>query len=763
MKSATADSRAAAAPIVRLLDARGVDREAGDPRAGTGDSPGHAGDAEERARSFATPLLSGRSLPTGEGVLAHAEGTAAILAAIGASPELRAAAFLVHAADQLGQPDEVLTPPFGASLTALVANARKLGDLQRAAQGARLADADQERQTERVRKMLLAFSRDLRVVLLRLASRLQTLRFFAAAKLSCPPALATEAMQVFAPLANRLGIWQIKWELEDLAFRFLDPDQYHEIARLLDERRADREARVERLREELGRDLAAHGLAAQVQGRPKHLYSIARKMRRKSLDFSGVLDVLALRVIVADVPGCYAVLGRVHERYRAIAGELDDYIARPKPNGYRSLHTVVEGDDGRAIEIQIRTPEMHEHAEYGVSAHWAYKEADAARASPSASGRFEAGVAAARLVVLRQLLAWERDLATDDEDSASGELRAPRKAGLDDRLFVFTPQATVVELTAGATPIDFAYAVHTDLGHRCRGAKVDGAMMPLNTPLKSGQTVEITAAKSGGPSLDWLNPELGFLQSVRSKAKVRAWFNALAQQGTIARGREAVEKVLQREGKTALKLEDLAAQLGFRSAEALFEVVGKDELSLRAIEALLRPIPEPKGDDGEISLKRSRASASPGGVLVVGVESLLTSLARCCRPAPPDAIAGYVTRGKGVAVHRASCSNLRELATRAPGRVIPVAWSASDSARPQLYPVDVSVEAADRQGLLRDVSEVFAKEKTNVIGVKSSSVRDARGGTAFMTFTVEVADAARLAATLAQVCRVAGVRSARRR
>jgi len=423
----------------------------------------------------------------------------------------------------------------------------------------------------------------------------------------------------------------------------------------------------------------------------------------------------------------------------------------------------VQGDDGRAVEIQIRTPQMHEHAEYGVSAHWAYKEAGSAgKARGGAAGRFEADVAEARLVVLRQLLAWQRDLAGNDGETAEGAPPEPGKAVFDDRIYVFTPQAAVVELTAGATPIDFAYAVHTDLGHRCRGAKVDGAIVPLSTPLQSGQTVDITVAKTGGPSLDWLNPELGFLQSARSKAKVRAWFNALANDATIARGREAVEKVLQREGKTALKLEDLAAQLGFRSAEALFEVVGKDELSLRSIEALLRPPPEPRSGDDEIALKRPKA-AGTGGVLVVGVESLLTSLARCCRPAPPDAIAGYVTRGKGVAVHRASCSNLRELAARSPERVIPVAWGAADASRPSLYPVDVQVEASDRQGLLRDVSEVFAKEKTNVIGVKSSSVRDAAGGSAFMTFTVEVADAARLAATLAQVRRVAGVRSARRR
>jgi GTP pyrophosphokinase len=761
MKTPAASRVEAAAPIVRLLDAPDDAAAASGVDGGRDTRPADA-DPVARAREFAAPLLAGRTLPTGEGVLAHAEGSARVLAEIGAAPELRAAVFLVHAADQLGKPEDVLTPLFGESQATLVAHARKLGDLQRAAHGARVDAADKALQTERVRKMLLAFSRDLRVVLLRLASRLQTLRWFAASKSPGAHELAAEAMQVFAPLANRLGIWQIKWELEDLAFRFLDPENYHAIARQLDERRTDREARIVRLRAELEADLASHGLAAEVQGRPKHLYSIWKKMRKKGVAFAGVMDMLALRVIVPDVAGCYAVLARVHERWPAIAGEFDDYIARPKANGYRSLHTVVQGDDGRPVEIQIRTPEMHEHAEYGVSAHWAYKEADLAsrRGGAGASGRFEASIAEARLVVLRQLLAWQHDLAEDDS-AAPGSTAGAGKATFDDRIYVFTPQATVVELTEGATPIDFAYAVHTDLGHRCRGAKVDGRVVPLATPLSSGQTVEITAAKTGGPSLDWLNPDLGYLRSARSKAKVRAWFNALATDATIARGREAVEKVLQREGKTALKLEDLAAQLGFRSAEALFEVVGKDELSLRSIEALLRPAPEPKADEEEIHFSRPRAEA--GGVLVVGVESLLTSLARCCRPAPPDAIAGYVTRGKGVAVHRTGCSNLRELRTRAPERVIPVAWGATDAARPALYPVDVQVEASDRQGLLRDVSEVFAKEKTNVTGVKSSSVKDASGGTAFMTFTVEVADAARLAATLALVCRVSGVRAARRR
>src|SRR4029079_1236229 len=453
------------APIVRLLD----------PSDGAS-----VADDVKRARAFAAPLVIRRELPTGRGVLAHAHGTAQILASVGASPALSAAAYLVHAADELGDPDAVLTPLFGESQAALVAHARKLGDLQRTAKSARLGAAARAQQVERVRKMLLAFSEDLRVVLLRLASRLQTLRFFAATKRPCPADLAAEAMPGFAPLANRLGMWQIKWELEDLAFRFLDPEQYRTIANLLDERRADREARVSAMRASLAEDLAAHGLRVAVQGRPKHLYSIWKKMRRKGLGFAQVLDVVALRVIAADVADCYAVLRCIHERDRALAGELDDYIARPKANGYRSLHTVVEADDGSAVEIQIRTEEMHEHAEYGLSAHWAYKEADAARAAPSAAGAFEAKVAQARLVVLRQLLAWQRELASgegdDGGDSEAAKASADARVRFDDRIYVFTPQAALVELAPGATPIDFAYAVHTQLGHRSRGAKVDGAI-----------------------------------------------------------------------------------------------------------------------------------------------------------------------------------------------------------------------------------------------------------------------------------------------
>ena len=410
--------------------------------------------------------------------------------------------------------------------------------------------------------------------------------------------------------------------------------------------------------------------------------------------------------------------------------------------------TVVRDSSGKATEIQIRTQSMHDHAENGVAAHWAYKEAGAkGYAGVTASGSYDAKIA-----VLRQLLAWERDLS--GSPSQAPEL-------LDDRIYVLTPDAAIVELPQGATAVDFAYTVHTSLGHRCRGARVDGAMVPLHTPLKNGQTVEITATKEGGPSRDWLNPELGYLVSHRARTKVRAWFNALALSETVAKGREAVEKLLQREGKTALKLDDLAVQLGFSNAESLFEDVGKDEFSLRSIEQVLRPPETPQFDANAPLLRKSRAENNPakGGLLVVGVDSLMTQMAKCCKPAPPDAICGFVTRGKGVSVHRRDCTNLRELLARNGERLIEVDWGVGHAAHHSVYPVDVAVQAQDRQGLLRDISEVFTKEKMNVTGVQTQSIK----GVAWMTFTIEVADSGRLHKVLGLVADLPGVRSARRK
>ncbi len=720
-----------------------------------------------RARDFALPFIASQNLDTGENTLAHADAVAAILKTMGASDTMQSATYLVYACEHLNRPQDVLTKTFGDSLAQLAMETTRLVRVQRQARTVQAGSTstaldNPAAQTENVRKMLLAFSRDLRVVMLRLASRLQTLRHYAASKQAVPPSLARESLNVFAPLANRLGIWQIKWELEDLAFRFLEPNVYKQIAGLLHDKRSQREAQLQQLREQLQADLNAAGVVALVQGRPKHIYSIARKMRGKSLGFDQVLDVRALRVIVPDVAACYAALAWIHSHFEPLADEFDDYIAKPKVNGYQSLHTVVI-NAGQPVEIQIRTQAMHDHAEQGVAAHWAYKEAG----TKGYAGVIAGGSYDAKIAVLRQLLAWERDLSGAVEN----------KGLLDDRIYVLTPDAAIIELPQGGTPVDFAYHVHTNLGHRCRGARVDGVMVPLNTPLKNGQTVDVMVAKEGstkdgvtnlGPSRDWLNPELGYLAGARSRAKVRAWFNALATHETVARGREAVERLLQREGKTALKLDDLAAQLGFDAADDLFEVVGKDEFSLRQIEAVLKP-PEALSPDEFLIYKKSRQGekaaekAVAGGVLVVGMDSLMTQLAKCCKPAPPDAIGGFVTRGKGVSIHRADCANFRELAARTAERVIPVAWSAPKSSDAAVYPVDVAIEAADRQGLLRDISEVFAKNKMNVIGVQTQSVKTTRGETAWMTFTVQVADSARLMLVLGTVAQVEGVRSARRR
>lgn len=734
--------------------------------AATADAGNQVAVPAARARAFAEPLVGNACLDTGENILAHADAVVGLLEVIGGSEAMKTACYLVYAWDYLNKPKEVIAKAFGDSFADLALETSRLVQLQRQTrQKAQQVRADKAllaeltgatpskappselaaSQTENIRKMLLAFSRDLRVVMLRLASRLQTLRYFAASKQVPPYELAWEALHVFAPLANRLGIWQFKWELEDLAFRFLEPDAYKHIARLLDEKRIERESYMLDLRNRLEAALAEQGIQVQVQGRPKHIYSIAKKMRGKALDFERVFDIRALRVVVPDVAACYTVLAWVNDRFTPVVEEFDDYIAQPKPNGYQSLHTVVRDEQGRAIEIQIRTHDMHEHAEHGVAAHWAYKEAGAkGYAGVSASSDYDNKIA-----VLRQLLAWERDL--------SGETQTL----FDDRIYVFTPDAAIVELPTAATPVDFAYTVHTNLGHRCRGAKVDGVLVPLNTPLQNGQTVDILPAKEGGPSRDWLNADLGYLVSPRARAKVRAWFNNLAAEATMARGREAIEKLLQREGRTSLALDDLAAQMGFTSSNQLFEVVGKDELSIKAVESQLSP-PEPAlaADEMPFVHTTRRSDKFAGShVLVVGVDSMLTQLAKCCKPAPPDVIGGFVTKGKGVSIHRADCSDFRYISRTHPDRVIAVQWRGMKGPQAAFYPVDVTVDARDRQGLLRDISEVFSREKINVIGVQTQSIK----GMAWMTFTAELSDASRLNRLIAALGEVEGVNAARRK
>ncbi len=704
-----------------------------------------------QAAAWAEPRFEGQLALTGEPLASHAAGVVRLLADLHSDLPTRVAALLAslpHDPHALPPPlrNDPVAQEFGAEVARLVQGARALLRLGVVAREASDSAADTGSQKEMQRKMLLAMAADLRIVLMRLASRLQTLRWHAESKQPCLPGFAQETLDLYTPLANRLGIWQIKWEMEDLAFRFLEPDRYKQIARLLEEKRVEREAFIERAIERLQSALAAAGIRAEVSGRPKHIYSIWNKMRLKGLDFSQLYDVRALRVIVEDVRACYNALGLVHQMWTPVADEFDDYISRPKPNGYRSLHTVVADDDGRPFEVQIRTREMHQFAEYGMAAHWRYKESGARGGQVAAASDYDR-----QLAWMRQLLAWNTDL----QAGAAPVAQAPD----DQRIYVLTPQARVIELPVGATPVDFAYHLHTDLGHRCRGARVDGQMVPLNTRLSTGQTVEIIAAKAGGPSRDWLNPQLGYLASPRARSKVRMWFNAIELQQRITQGQALVEKELQRLGKTAVNLEQLAQSLGFARADDLYVAAAKEEFSLRHIDAVFQQ-PAPAAEAEPKVLRHARADSAEAtgksGVLVVGVGSLLTQLARCCRPAPPDAIGGFVTRGRGVSIHRTDCPSFGALAAREPERVIEVAWGHTAET---YYPVDVSVRAHDRPGLLRDLSEVFARLRLNVVGVNTQS----RQSLAHMVFTVEVRGGESLHKALDALSDVPGVTEARRR
>jgi GTP pyrophosphokinase len=724
---------------------------------------------EERVRAaldYAHEAYGERVASSGENAFEFSLGVAGTLAYLRSDAESRIAGLLFELALIEPAVAEGLGERFGIEVADLVLGVHqliRLRDLTAAHQPVgRGKNAQQQAvaQVETLRKMLLAMASDMRVVLVRLASCVTTLRYFADQKRfdDVTKAYGREVLDLYAPLANRLGIWQLKWELEDLSFRFIEPDTYKRIAKMLEEKRMAREGFVKGSIDRLEHELKAAGIKAEVSGRPKHIYSIWNKMRGKELDFSSLYDVRAFRVIVADVKSCYAVLSIVHNIWTPIPSEYDDYIARPKPNGYQSLHTVVTAEDGRPLEVQIRTQEMHNFAEYGVAAHWRYKE--------EGGSNFKGQKYDEKIAWLRQLLAWKNDVAdnvAEHEDQQREWVEKLKATTLDDRIFVLTPQARVLELPVGATPIDFAYHLHSEIGHRCRGAKIDGVMVPLNTPLKNGQTCEIITAKgapgSAGPSRDWLSP--GYAASNRTRTKIRAWFHAADQAATLAQGRALVEKSLQREGKTAVNLEALAHKLGFAKLDDLFIEVGKEKFSLRHVEAALHEQPEaaPVAEDAAVVNKSRSSSVEQGaksGVLVVGTEGLMTQLARCCKPAPPDPIVGFVTRGKGVSIHRQACKNFQEMRSKNPERVIQTAWGGAVS--DTVYPVDLFIMAGDRQGLLRDISEVFSREKINVTGVNTQSSK----GQARMIFTAEIGSTAQLQKALAAIAEVSGVREARR-
>jgi len=601
------------------------------------------------------------------------------------------------------------------------------------------------RQAETLRKMLLAVVSDPRLVLARLAEELVVLRHARELPAAERERRALEARAIYAPLANRLGVWQLKWELEDLAFRYLEPEEYKRVAAALNERRADRERYIETLCAELREGLAAAGIAAEVYGRPKHIYSIYRKMQRKQLAFEQLFDVRAVRLVVASIPECYAALGIVHGLWPYIPGEFDDYVATPKGNGYRSIHTAVIGPHGRSVEVQIRTAEMHEHAELGVAAHWTYK---------------EGGVRDAQY---QRKIEWVRRLLEPQEGldagaSADGDLIEGMRTELfADRVYVLTPKGEVIDVPRGATPLDFAYSVHTSLGHRCRGAKANGRIVPLTHTLANGQVVEIITGKHDAPSRDWLAPEQGYLVSARNRSKVRAWFRKQDVGGNRSAGRAIAERELARIGVRPEQLGALTAELKAPDTDHLYQLLGEGEITVtQLVQAAMRLTEPPRPPLRPARPAATRRRASP--VEIEGVGDLPTTLARCCAPLRPQPINGYVTLGRGVTVHRSDCAGFQRMSALKPDRVLQVEWSSAESGA---LAVELAVSAYDRRGLLRDLTDVLAVERLSIDAASSRTDHDA--GIAYFDLSVAVDDLEQLARVLRRLAGVPNVIEARRR
>ena len=620
------------------------------------------------ACELAGPLYAGQAELTGTPLLLHALGAAAILAGMHLDHETIAAAILHAVPEYLDDWQERIERDFGVNVKMLVDGISRMEQIEQFSEmpGLHKKNRDEAaQQIESLRKMLLAMVEDIRVVLIKLAERTQTMRHLSGASAEQQKLVAQQTRSLFAPLANRLGVWQLKWELEDLSVRYLEPELYKKVAKLLDERRADREQYIADVVSKLKQALEQAGIPAEVTGRPKHIYSIINKMKRKHLEFSELYDVRAVRILIDDnlidgIRGCYTALGLVHELWPPIEGEFDDYIAHPKSNDYRSLHTAVAGPRGLALEVQIRTREMHRHSELGVAAHWRYKE------GVKSDTRFDEKIA-----WLRQILEWKEDLA------GQGDLQEQFKNELfHDQVYVLTPQGKVISLSKGATPVEFAYTLHTDLGHRTRGAKVDGSIVPLNYKLQNGQRVEILTVKQGGPSRDWINPSLGFLQSSRIRAKVRAWFKSQNHDESVAQGRTQLDRELHRLGVTAINQEKLAQRLHYNKLDDFLAAIGRSEITQRRIAVAIQQeqptrvieAAKPK------TFRPASGRTTKADITVGGVNNLMTRIARCCNPAPGDAIVGYVTRDRGITIHRIDCAFMLRLTESRRDRILTAQW-----------------------------------------------------------------------------------------
>jgi GTP pyrophosphokinase len=598
-------------------------------------------------------------------------------------------------------------------------------------------------EAENLRKMLLAMVDDVRVVLIKLAHRLYQMYQLKNQPEAVQRSLARQTLEIFAPLANRLGIWQIKWQLEDLSLRYLQPDEYHAIASALDERRVDREKYITAFIAILDKEIQTAGIQADISGRAKHIYSIYKKMQRKGVDLSQIFDVRAVRILVDSIPQCYAVLGIVHSLWPYIKSEFDDYIATPKANNYQSIHTAVRGTDGRIVEIQIRTHEMDEFCELGVASHWRYKE------GIGHDEGFDQKVA-----WLRQLLEWKDEVADSSEFVAEFQSRV-----FDDRVYVFTPAGKVVDLPAGSTPLDFAYAIHTEVGHRCRGAKINDRMVPLTYELKTGERVEILTIKQGQPSRDWINPHLGYTRSHRARAKIQQWFRQQDYEQNVTDGRLVLDRELVRLGLRDINIEKLAQQLAFSKVDDMYASLGRGETRssqiANALQVTLKPA---RRSDAELTLRQSKMRGDQSSdVQVLGVGSLMTHMAKCCKPVPGDDIVGYITQGRGVSVHRSDCRNVLRARNSDDKRLVEVSWGKADQ---DVYPVDIQILAYDRQGLLSDITALLSNERINVTAVNTKS--DPSTHQARMDLTIEISDLGRLSKLLSRLNELSNVHEARR-
>jgi GTP pyrophosphokinase len=693
---------------------------------------------------------------SGEPYINHCLAVASILADLRVPPEVVAAGLLHDTVEDTPITLNDVRRDFGQTIAVLVDGVTKLTNLPRVSRGDQHAEKSngnngsepaeaeidsstlgrkQDLVSETLRKTFLAMGEDVRVVLIKLADRLHNMRTLGFMPEYKRKRIAKETLDIFAPLANRLGIWQIKWELEDLGFRYLNPEKYKEIAEQIQERRPDREVQIEAIKTNLLELLESNNIQAEISGRPKHIYSIYKKMTQKGKPFDLVRDVRAVRLIVPDVPSCYAALGVIHTHWRPIPGEFDDYIAAPKDNFYQSLHTAVIYDDKRPLEVQIRTAEMHQNAEYGIAAHWRYKE-----------GAHRDKSYEQRINWLRTMMEWRTDV-NDAQEFVEGM----KSDVFQDRVYVFTPRGDIIDLSAGSTPIDFAYHVHTDIGHRCRGARVNGKLVPLYQELKTGDQVEILTAKRGGPSRDWLNPNLGLVRTQRARSKIKAWFKKQEDEQNLAQGRAALERELQRLGITSINFEKMARELGFKVPEDMFVALGNGDLSVNKVIKELSEIEE-TADILEVTVPAQEPKTSTDTVEVVGLKGLLSTIARCCNPMPGDQIVGYITRGRGATIHRQDCPNiLRQKDTE---RLLQVDWGKIE----RTFPVHITVKAYDRQGLMGDISTLLQGENVNIADVSVNYNRTV----ADIRLVIEIRDLAQLSRVLTRIENLPNVLEAQR-